>query len=86
MTIDQVAIEEIERRLRRVVRPASPEALAVRLASLAEALRDHSRPPAEMFYQIAALALSGAAAAEERDRRRQGLTVGKLTQVAKLGR
>ena len=60
-------LEQIERELARVARPASPQQIAERLMQLTVSLRGSPRPPRDMFLLIAAMALAGADSCRERD-------------------
>lgn len=64
-------LEELERRLALVRRPASPAQLAERALQIAAELRVSGNPPRDLFLILAATALAGAAECERRDATRQ---------------
>jgi hypothetical protein len=60
-------LQQLERYIGQVLRPASPGQLAERLMLSAGDLRAHVRPPKDYFVMCAAIALVGAVACDERD-------------------
>lgn len=67
-----LALEAVERYLHNIVRPRSPEQYAARAQQIALALVG-GKPPIELFYLLAAVALSAAAECAARDARKPSL-------------
>lgn len=77
------ALEAVERYLHKIQRPRSPEQYATRAEAIARALTS-GKPPIELFYFLASVALVGAAecAARDADKPQPAVVIGERPRPA----